>query len=84
MQDDRGLYYYPNPLNKQYRTYVRQAEGTIWFRLYDAQEPALWEKHDWIPWGAIQKASAMYEGKHFDPRRAYDIDIARALLDEAG
>jgi hypothetical protein len=25
----------------------------------------------------------MYDGKNFDPRRAYDIEAARALLQEA-
>ena len=83
MKDDRGLYYYPNPANKQVRTYVRRVEGAIWFRLWNAQDPDLWEAHGWIPWEAIQKAAALYEGKTFDPRQAYDIELAKALLEDA-
>jgi len=82
MKDELGLYYYPNPGNKQYRTYVRKADGTYWFRLYHAGDPSLWELHGWVPWDAIQQAAAMYEGNALDPRQAYDLDLARALLDE--
>jgi hypothetical protein len=35
-----------------------------------------------VPHGAILKAAEMYTGKNFDPRRAYDIEIAKALIAE--
>jgi hypothetical protein len=36
-----------------------------------------------VPWGAIRKASAMYDKKgSFDPGQAYDIRVAKALLAE--
>ena len=82
MKDARGLYYYPNPSNKQVRTYVRRTKETIWFRLWNAADPELWEAHDWIPWTSIQKAAEIYEGKNFDPRQAYDYELALALLRE--
>ncbi|MFO7685688.1 MAG: hypothetical protein R6V60_06315, partial [Desulfobacterales bacterium] len=82
MKDERGLYYYPNPGNKQFRTYVRRAEGTFWFRLYNAEDPELWAQHGWIPWEAIQQAAAIYQGDTLDPLQAYDIELAKALLDD--
>lgn len=82
MKDSRGLYYYPNPLNKTFRTYVRKEQGEFFFRLWSSEDPHLWEEHDWIPHGAIQKASALYDGDRFDPSAAYDLDLARALVKE--
>ena len=82
MQDERGLYYYPNAANKRIRTYVKEAGGQIWFRLYNADDPDLWEAHGWIPYDAIEKAAAQYSGKQFDPAVAYDLQLARVLLSE--
>ena len=82
MKDKRGLYYYPNPLNKNFRIYVREMEGEICFRMYNAEDPSLWEEHEWIPYGAIQKATEMYQGGTIDPKQAYDIEIGRALVKE--
>jgi hypothetical protein len=82
MKDDRGLYYYPNPLQKDFRMYVREMDGEIYFRMWNAQDPELWEAHGWVPYGAIKKAAAMYEGKTLDPEQAYDVDLARALFKE--
>lgn len=82
MKDKLGLYYYPNPLNKNFRMYVSKQEGEICFRMWSAEDPKLWEEHEWVPYGAIKKAMDMYEGKTIDPKQAYDIEIARALLTE--
>jgi hypothetical protein len=82
MKDERGLYYYPAPSNQRVRMYVKEAEGVVWFRLWNAADPTLWEQHDWVPYAAILRAAKMYDGKNFDPRRAYDIEVARALLQE--
>lgn len=83
MQDERGLYYLPYPQNPQTRMYVLRRPDDIYFRLWSAKDPQLWEEHDWVPWGAIRKASAMYARKGpFDPHRAYDIRVAEALLAE--
>jgi hypothetical protein len=82
MQDERGLYYYPSPGNHQERMYVKEAQGVVWFRMWSVDDPTLWEQHDWVPYAAILRAAAMYDGKNFDPRRAYDIEVARALLHE--
>jgi hypothetical protein len=83
MQDDKGLYYFPFPANPKAKMYVRKAEGTIWFRLWSADDPQLWEQHGWVPYTAIKMARNMYTGKNFDPRAAYDINVARALLEES-
>lgn len=82
MKDDRGLYYYPYPQNKKTRMYVKKSQGDIWFRLFNDKIPELWDEHDWVPYSAIAKAAAMYEQKSggFDPVRAYDVEIAEALI----
>jgi len=82
MNDDRGRYYYPNPTQKRVRMYVKEEEGTVWFRLWNQDDPALWEEHPWTPWGAIVKCMEMYDPKQngFDPRKFYDLDLAKAIL----
>jgi hypothetical protein len=80
MKDERGLYYYPNPANRRVRMYVKQEAGAICFRLWNADDAQLWEQHGWLSYEAIQQAVAMYTGKNFDPRRAYDIELAKALI----
>ena len=82
MKDRLGLYYYPNPLNKKFRMYVSETDGEICFRMWKADDPELWNRHEWVPYGAIQKAAEMYEGGALDPMQAYDIEIAKALLKE--
>jgi len=82
MKDDKGLYYYPFPLNKCVRMYVREMGGEIAFRMWNADDPQLWEEHGWVPYDAIKQAQKMYEVKDFDPKQAYDIQIAQALIKE--
>lgn len=82
MKDERGIYYYPFADNRRVHMYVRESEGVVWFRMWNADDPQLWEQHDWVPYGAILKAADMYTGKAFDPRQAYDIELARGVLDE--
>jgi hypothetical protein len=82
MRDERGLYYYPYPANKQTRMYVKKSRGVIWFRLWNSKMPELWDEHDWVPYDAILKASEMRKkgNSSFDPSKAYDINIAEDLL----
>jgi 8-oxo-dGTP pyrophosphatase MutT (NUDIX family) len=82
MKDERGLYYYPFPANKRIRTYVREADGEMFFRLWNSDDPKLWEEHDWVPWEAIRQAAAMYTSGKFKPDDAYDIVLARELMRE--
>jgi hypothetical protein len=93
MKDDRGPFYYPFPQNKRVRMYVKEDEGTIWFRLYNADVPELWDEHGWVPWKAVKMARELYEQERksgqretsdFDPRTAYDIDVAKMILKESG
>ncbi len=85
MKDDKGLYYHPYPQNPRVRMYVRMGNGEICFRMWNRDDPDLWQEHGWVPYGAIRQALAMYAKKDgFDPKRAYDIDVARALLKENG
>jgi hypothetical protein len=82
MKDDKGLYYYPFPLNKRVRMYVREMGGEIDFRMWNADDPELWEAHGWVAYDAIKQAQEMYAVKDFDPKQAYDIRIAEALIKE--
>jgi hypothetical protein len=82
MKDQRGVYYYPNPANKAFRMYVRRTGAGIEFRMWNQQDAELWKAHGWVPFDAIQEAAAMYEGSTFNPARAYDIELAGAVLAE--
>ena len=83
MKDDRGLYYFPFPQNKSVRMYVRENEGAVWFRLWNADDSKLWDEHGWVPYQAIKQAEVMYDGDDFDPVKAYDLQAATALIDES-
>jgi len=83
MKDDRGRYYYPFPQNKTVRMYVREEGEEVFFRLWNSDDPELWDEHGWMPYEAIKQAEAMYDGKKgFKPNEAYDLEIARAVLKE--
>lgn len=84
MQDEKGVYYYPYPGNKKTRMYVKKSDGAICFRLWNRDIPELWDEHGWVPYDAILAASGIYEkgAGNFDPRKAYDIDVAKSLLNE--
>lgn len=63
--------------------YVQETDGMIHFRLWNADEPKLWDEHKWIPHEAIKQATAMYEQKNdFNPNQAYNLDIAKEVLKE--
>lgn len=83
MQDEKGLFYYPNPQNKRVRMYVMEEDGEIFFRLWNQDDPDLFDDHGWVPWGAIKKAMGLFAGKGFDPAKAYDLGVARMILKDA-
>ena len=83
MKDERGKYYYPFPHNKKVRMYVQEDGDDVCFRLWNSDDPQLWEEHGWIPYEAIKQAAAMYEQKNdFNPNQAYNLEIAKAVLKE--
>ncbi|MFP4168230.1 MAG: hypothetical protein ACLFSY_05195 [Desulfonatronovibrionaceae bacterium] len=85
MRDDKGVFYYPNAANKKERMYVRRNEdGDIEFRLWNADYPEIWERHGWLDLDLIKRAAEMYAGKSGDdPKKLYDIHVARAVLNDA-
>ncbi|MFI3271726.1 MAG: hypothetical protein R3Y11_06450 [Pseudomonadota bacterium] len=85
MQDERGLYYYPDPNSKKARVYVREENSTIQFRMWQQDHPEVWEKHDWIPMEIIENAARMYRemGRESNPMLLYDEAIARTLIKSA-
>jgi hypothetical protein len=80
MKDDMGVYYHPFPQNKRVRMYVQETGNDILFRMWNQDDPQLYEEHGWVPYSAITEATEMYDKKNFDPARAYDIDVAREVL----
>lgn len=84
MKDKIGLYYYPFPTNKRVHMYVKKSGKNVSFRMWRADDEKLWEEHGWVPHEAILQASEMFSGNSFDPKAAYDIHIARALIRDEG
>ena len=82
MKDERGLYYYPFPRNQKVRMYVRARDGVIWFRLWNSDDAGLWDEHGWVPFEAVKQAQAIYDGDAFDPAQAYDLQVAKRLIEE--
>jgi hypothetical protein len=62
--------------------YVSESENGISFRLWNQDDPKLWEDHGWLPYDAIKQAESLYKGGSFNPKQAYDIRVAKALIDE--
>jgi hypothetical protein len=62
--------------------YVQATGNDILFRMWNSDDPEMWEKHGWIPYSAVTQAAGMYDKKNFDPMQAYDIHVARELLSE--
>ena len=57
-------------------------ELKVFFRLWNADDALLWKDHGWVSYDAIKQATAMYTGNQFDPKEAYDLQLAQALLKE--
>ena len=83
MQDENGLYYYPNPSDIKSRVYVREGVAGLEYRLWHTEHPQVWEKHGWVPQAALEAAAAMYtvNGKA-NPMLLYDKNVATALVRE--
>lgn len=88
MKDEKGLYYYPSMQQRATRMYVREnADGDVEYRLWNAQNPELWEKHEWITRQVVEAAVPMFqnrseEHKKRNPLSLYDAEVARRLIDE--
>lgn len=82
MQDARGLYYYPSPADKKERMYVRERAGQVEFRLWNQEQPKIWDQHGWLSFDVVQQAAAHYTGKGGAPMALYDLDVAMALIRE--
>jgi len=88
MRDEHGLYYHPQPGNPKARVYVRAGDDNeVEFRLWQADYPEVWEKHEWIPLDVIREAARLYRERGSaaaggDPLTLYDEAVARVLLRE--
>ena len=84
MKDEAGLYYHPDPSDSKTRVYVRQGASGIEFRLWRADHPEVWDRHEWLLYDVLQAAVSMYKerGNKAAPLTFYDLNVARALLKE--
>ena len=84
MKDERGTYYTPSLQHPEVRMYVRDNAGQIEFRMYNPNEPIIWEKHQWVPYDAIKQAADMYKERATgrNPLALYDLEIAKNLLSD--
>ena len=82
MKDDKGLYYHPFPQNKRVRMYVQETGNDILFRMWNQDDPQLWEEHGWVPYSAITQAAELYDNNNFNPNQAYDVNVAREVLSD--
>ncbi len=82
MKDDLGLYYNPDPTDLKTRVYVREGQAGPRFRLWRADRPEVWERHDWLDWSVLEAAAAHYRARDSksDPLRLYDLNVAKALI----
>ena len=64
--------------------YVKRDSGEVSFRLWNQDDPKMWEEHGWVPHEAILAAGKLYDGKKFNPNDAYDIGLATALIEKEG
>lgn len=82
MKDERGLYYHPSMQDTNTRMYVREVDGMIQFRLWNAGHEHVWEQHQWLPFDVIEAAAEMYRerGSDRNPLALYDLDIAKRLV----
>lgn len=62
--------------------YVRMTGGGVSFRMWSADDGQLWDAHGWVPYDAIEAARNLYSGKGLDPEKAYDLELARALIED--
>jgi hypothetical protein len=85
VQDELGLYYNPILENKKIRMYVQSGSDNIEFRMWNADDPGMWDDHGWVEWPAIQQAADFYkkEGRGKPPLHLYDIEIAERLLKDS-
>ncbi|MCJ7617674.1 MAG: hypothetical protein MUO43_14175 [Desulfobacterales bacterium] len=82
MKDKLGLYYYPFPDNKRVRMYVREILDKICFKFWNADAHEIWDKQRWVAYDEIVKATAAYKDKKRNPIEAYDIEVAKQLINE--
>lgn len=86
MKDDLGLFYYPQIGNSLLRVYVRRGpDDEVEFRLWRADQPAVWERHPWINLSVVRSAAELFQlerNADANPLALYDIVVAKALLRE--
>lgn len=85
MEDKLGLYYLPRPSIPAVRMYVqRNNDGEVEFRMWDAEHPEVWEKHNWLSISTIKMAAELFQSEHkdSDPLSLYDYAVAESLLRE--
>lgn len=82
MKDEQGLYYHPSLQDRDARMYVRDNMGRIEFRLWNRQDPGVWERHGWLSLEIVKAAAEMFKSRDTgrNPLALYDLDVAKRLL----
>lgn len=87
MQDERGLYYFPDLYDRNTRMYVRlNQNGEVEFRLYVEGKPQIWELHEWLTHDIVAEAANLYKQENKQNNKIinlYDINVAKAVLKSA-
>ena len=54
--------------------------------MWNSEHAEIWERHDWIPYDAIEAAAAEYKARKAgtDPLEMYDLNVAKRLLADEG
>ncbi len=84
MKDERGKYYTPSLQHPEVRMYVRDNNGSIEFRLYNPNEPIIWENTSGYPTMRSSRPQTCIKERDSgrNPMALYDLDIAKKLLSE--
>ncbi|MBO4368711.1 MAG: hypothetical protein J5803_01225 [Desulfovibrio sp.] len=84
MKDERGVYYFPIPMDRSVRVYVRKNDKQeIEFRLWADDTPEIWEKHPWLNHDVLSAASDLYKSERNEKANQvelYDLKVAQSLL----
>lgn len=85
MEDSLGLYYLPHPGIPSERMYVRRGpDRNVEFRMWNADRPEVWERHEWLSMSVLTMAAALFREQHAnsdeDPLALYDNVVAESLL----
>ena len=85
-QDGQLMVVYRRTDGSDAQVYVREQEGSIEFRLANADHPEIWERHGWIDMDIIKRGAKIFKEERkgkADPTAIYDLETAWFLIKES-